>query len=466
MELLSMLGSVVGLIVFLVVALLVPLVFRKVVETNMVHITQTKKKTTSYGAGQAAGNVYYNWPSWFPIIGITRTVFKVSNFDLSLHAYKAYDKERVPFELDVTSFFRISDTNTAAQRVSNFEELHKQLTAIVQGAVRKILASHDINQIMIDRATFGEAFTNEVKTELLNWGVEPVKNMELMDIRDADGSNVIANIMAKKSSHIEMESRVEVANNMQVAQTAEINAKQTVDIRTQEAEQAVGQRTADKNRQVGIAEQRAEQDVKAEQKVTMERSMAVREVEQVRQAEIARAAAVVHAEQGRQTTVIDAEGKLAATQRLAEGIRVEGQAKADAETAMQLAPVNAQITLAKEIGQNEGYQRYLVSIETVDANKVVGVAQAEALKVADIKVIANAGEVPSGVKSAMDLFSTKGGTALGGALEALAQTPQGALLMNALTGGKSHTPTTDADTKATSRTPRRANGADGEASAS
>jgi len=49
--------------------------------------------------------------------------------------------------------------------------------------------------------------------------------MELMDIRDAQGHANIANIMAKKSSHIEMESRTEVAKNRQLAETAEIANK-------------------------------------------------------------------------------------------------------------------------------------------------------------------------------------------------------------------------------------------------
>ncbi|WP_421166690.1 SPFH domain-containing protein [Aeromonas dhakensis] len=234
---------IVPLVVLLVCFVLIPLCFRIVVDTNKVHIVQSKKKTTSYGAGMENGNVYYNWPSWIPVIGVTRIVLPVNNFSLQLDAYKAYDKERVPFELDVTAFFRVKDTNLAAERVANFESLHEQLKSVVQGSVRTILASHDINQIMTDRATFGRQFTEEVKMELESWGVEPVKSMELMDIRDSEDSRVIANIMAKKSSYIEMESRVEVAQNMKKAQAAEIEAEREVEMQRQSAEQAVGQRS-------------------------------------------------------------------------------------------------------------------------------------------------------------------------------------------------------------------------------
>ena len=96
---------------------------------------------------------------------------------------------------------------------------------------------------------------------------------------------------------------------------------------------------------------------------------------------------------------------------------------------MQLAPVEAQIVLAKEIGENEGYQQYLLGIENIGAYKIVGVEQAEALKVADIKIIANTGEPVEGMSNVMDLFSAKGGTNIGAMLEGLAQTEQGQALM-------------------------------------
>ncbi len=405
--------------------LLIAMMFRTVVETNRVHIVQSRKQTISYGTGQAAGNVYYNWPSKFPVIGITRIILPVSNFDLPLHQYKAYDKDRVPFELDVVAFFRIKDTNHAAERVSNFDDLKHQLLAIVQGAVRKILASHDINQIMVDRATFGQQFTVEVATELANWGVEPVKNMELMDIRDADGSAVIANIMAMKASHIEMSSRTEVARNKQEAETAEINARQVVEVRRQHAEQAVGERTAEKDKAVGIATQKAAQEVKVEEAATREKEMIVIRVQQVRQAEITRDQQVVAAEQDRQTRVIMAEGNLEATKRHAEGVRLEGEAKGAAEQAMQMAPVNAQIALAEKIAELEGYQQYLTAIKAIEAHVAVGSKQAEALKAADIKVIANTGKPTEGVSSVMDLFTSKGGTDVAAMVEAVAQSPLG-----------------------------------------
>ncbi len=420
------------LVVVAVAGLLAAVMFRRVVSTNTVHIVQSRTKTTPYGTQQGEGNVYYQWPSWVPGLGVTVIELPVSNFDLSLKDYEAYDKDRVPFKVDVTAFFRIENTALAAQRVSNIKELEEQLSLIVQGAVRKVLASDVIDSIMLERSKFGDEFTKEVAEQLKEWGVRSVKSMELMDIRDAHDSKVISNIMAKKTSHIEMESRTEVAKNTKAAETAEIESREAVDIRKQVAEEAVGKRTAEKERTVGIANQQSRQEVLAQEKVTQERDMEVKRVQQVKMAEITKEQQVVAAEQEKETMVIKAEGGLEAQRKEAEGVKVLGEAKADAEKAMQMAPVQAQIALAQEIGENEGYQKYLAMIEAVKAYLTVGSKQAEALQKAEVKVIANTGHPTAGARDVMDLFTSKGGTDLAAMVEGFAQTPLGQATLSKL----------------------------------
>lgn len=436
------------------VTLMLMFKWRTVVQTNVVHIVQSRKKTTSFGAGREAGNVYYAIPPWVPAFGLTVTELPVNNFSQDLNDYQAYDKDRVPFNLHVTAFFRIANTDRAAERVAHFGALQEQLLLVMKGAVRKILASHDIHNIMVSRATFGQAFTEEVSAELESWGVVPVKSMELMDIKDANGSHVIADIMAKKTSHIEMESRVEVASNQQKAKTAEIDAARTVELsaieakrttsladqdmqqavgeRTAKQEQAVGVARAEQQKAVGVATEKAQQETKAQAAITKEKEMQIVSVQTQRQAEIQREAAIVVAEQQKKVTVTVAEGQLEKTKLEAAGTEMTGAAKAQAEKAMQLAPIQAQIELAKEIGNNANYQTYLVTLRQVEASQAVGIAQAEALKEADIKVFANTGDAPSGITSVGDLFGTKGGLAVGAALEALKATKEGAAVAEAV----------------------------------
>lgn len=426
---------------------LVAISLRRVVDANMVHVVVSSKKTTNYGKGEGAGNVYYEWPSWVPVLGVTNTKLPTSIFDIDLNNYDAYDKERLPFVVDIMSFFRVTDPGVAAQRVSNFDELRDQLESIVQGAVRSILAKNELEFIMEDRSTFGEKFTKEVEGQLIEWGVEAVKNIELMDIRDAKDSQVVHNIMAKKKSFIEMESRREVAENRRIAEIAEINAKKEIDMQGQDAAQAVGLRRVENEREVALSEEKAKQLIQDQTKTTREKEMAVIKVQSVKQAEIDKEVEIVKAEQDKQKSIVMAEGKKQQTVLVADGdreakmleaqgIEAEGNARAEAEKASQLASVTAQTELAKEIGSNKEYQEYLINIEKVKASRDIGIEQAKALNKADIKVITNSGSPSSGLTNVMDIFSAKGGTEIGAMLEALGNTDKGSELLNKASGTK------------------------------
>ena len=422
-------------------ALFFAFIWRRVVPTNMVHIVQSSKNTVSYGRGRDAGNTYYAIPSFIPIFGVTVTHFPESIFDISLRDYEAYDTGRLPFVVDIKAFFRIADSQIAAQRVANFTELQGQLMGVLQGAVRGILGNDRLENIMQDRSTLGEKFTKEVNDQLQEWGVTTAKMIEFMDIRDTAGSQVIQNMMAKEKSRIEKESRVTVADNIREAEMKEIEAKREIALTRTQAEQQVGIRQAEADKEVGIAKEKSNQEVQTEAKITTERLMEVKKVEEVKAAEIAKDVAVVKAEQDKQVQVVNAdaekestvriaEGNLSATLKQAEGIQAEGAAKAEAEKAMLLAPVNAQLTLAKEIGDNEGYQTYLISVRNIEATESVGKEMAGAIKAADVKIIANSGDVQSGIGNLADIFTPKGGTSIGGMLEGLVQTDQGKALLN------------------------------------
>lgn len=456
-ESILMFGGI-GFAVFLLVVTAVWVIsLRRVVPTNMVHIVQTKKASKPYGRGKESGNVYYQWPAWIPIIGLTVTEFPESIFDVSLIDYDAYDSGRLPFMVDVKAFFRVELAETAAQRVASFAELKTQLQDVLRGAVRRILATNELEQIMQDRAKLGDEFTAEVNHQLQEWGVTTVKSIEFMDIRDSKGSTVITEIMAKEKSRIEMESRITVAENLRAAEEREIEATRQVDIQRQDAEQQVGVRTAVKEQTVGIAEETSKQQILVAAKTTTEKNMEVKRVEEVVGAQIAKDVAIVKANQDKevkiveadadkQQTVIAAEAKKAETETIAqgdltaakfnaEGIQATGLAEAEAKKALELAPVQAQIVLAKEIGENAPYQGYLIQVEQIKAGQVVGVETAKALANADLKVIANSGDPVSGVTKLGDLFTPTGGTSLTGMLSALSQTPEGSALVNRLTGG-------------------------------
>ena len=467
----------IGIPLFIMAILVLKILsLRRIVPTNVVHIVQRGKTTVSYGVGKTS-NVYYEWPKWLPRIGVEVRELPVSNFDIDLFAYSAYDKDRVPFIVDVKAFFHIADTNIAAAKVSSYEELKQQLENVVQGAVRSILAKSKLEEIMEERSVFGEQFTKMVNADLINWGVESIKNIELMDVRDSDESKVIHQIMAKRMSAIDMESRTEVAANRKKAEQAELIAQQEIAVTSAETEQlsgeararslqAIGIANAEATKKSGIAEQISLMDIAEAKQKTAEKDMEVIKVTQVKQAEINKEQEIIDAEKRKRTVEISAEAEqyrieteakaaLAARKNEAEGVQQYGEAEAKviaakgesvaaSEKANQLASVIAQTTLAKEIGSNKEYQDYLIRVKTVDKDQVVEIAKAEAmakaLESADLKILANSGDVVSGMNSFADILSSKGGSQINGLIESLKQSEEGKGLLDMLNKFTGNTP--------------------------
>lgn len=456
--------SLIGLGVLAILILSI-MALRRIVRTDEVHVVQKAKKTLVYGttAENNLGNTYYEFPSWCPILGVTVTKLPTAVFGLDLNDYDAYDKDRLPFLVDIKAFFRITDFRLASSRVTNIMELKEQLLSIVQGAARSILAKEDLENIMCERNVYGDKFTKEVAEQLKEWGVKAVKNIELMDIRDSHGSEVIANIMKKKKSQIEMESRTTVANNLQKAKEAEILANQEVALKEQDAHRQVGLRQAEVQQEVGMANEKAKQEVQAQVKLTTEKEMEVEKVRAVQTAEIEKQANIVTAQGQKQVVSINveasiakaegdkqvvilnaeanktqlerkAEADLTIAQNGAKGIQATGEAKAMAEKLAQSASVQAQIDLAKEIGENEGYQNFLLKQKEIEANAQIGIEQAKNLSGADIKIFANSGSVTDGVNQARGIFNAKNSFDVASALEAFISTPIGAEIADKLLG--------------------------------
>lgn len=469
--------AVAALLVFMFV--LIPMMFRVVVPTNEVHIIQRGKTTEPYGKGAKSndgskenGNVYYKWPSWVMKWGVNSIVLPTSIFGIDLKDYVAYDKGKVPFQVDIKAFFKVDDANTVAQRVESFGNMKNQLTDILRGSVRTILAGADIEEIMEGRGQFGDMFTAEVREQLLAWGISTVKNIEFMDITDGPGSEVVSNIMAKNQAAIEKVSRQEVAGHKKEAQMTEIDAVKEADMRQQAADEAVGQREAEKTKAIGISNEQAKQDIAEQSRITAEKDMAVAKVSEEKRADIDKSVAETVAKQDKEITRLEAEALLIKQEREADGIKVAagadlakqefeakgvevlaaadltkqklnaegvlalGESTAESAKLLKMADVEPQITLAKEIGANERYMEYLLGTQGIAVGGEVGKAKATALLNADVKVISNAGDADSGMDKVMDMFSSKGGTHIGGMLEALAQTDVGKGLLEQFTKRK------------------------------
>lgn len=436
------------IIFVLIAAVLIGLAFlireilklRRIVPPSEIHVVRQGDNTFLYGAVSNRigsgniinGNTYYDWPSWLPVIGVNVKIMPLAVFDIKLDDYRCNDNGKLPLSVDVQAFFRISDYQLAAASIRSSEDLKKQLRGVLEGTARHLFGKNDIETIMISYSGYGKGFTELIDNELSGWGIRTAKSIEIMDVHDAPGETVIKNIMQRKKSEVEKASRMAVAKNNEEAKKAEIDAMKAIELAEQEKLEIIGRRTAEATAAVNVEKEKAAQKTHDAAKVTKEKLMAVSEVEATRKAEIEKRAKTIAAEAERDKMSIESAGELAAKKNEAMGIKVKGQAEADAEKSYQMASVEAQTALAKEIGSNDGYQRYLVQTHQINAAKSVGLKQAENLGNADIRIIAGAGDISTGVGKAAGVFSPNGGFGMAGMLEAMGATDEGKALLESV----------------------------------
>ena len=450
------------IIVFLIIIFYVMTQLRKVVPTNEAHVVQTAKKSISYGKnvdGGKNGNAYYAWPSWLPSWGVSVQKLPLSIFDLQLNDYKAYDSGKVPFQVDITAFFEIKEPETAAEKVDTISDLRKQLNETLKWVVRQVLASKDILDIMESRSEIKDEFYNQVFSAVKSWGIK-LQNVEFMDIRDADGSKVVTNIMMKKRSQIESESEIEVAENQKKAiiekenkeaeaRSSAASAKSKADIIASDAqreaelkvienEKITQNKEIEKERVLAIQKEEAKQKLYEAEKVTTEKELEVTKVQEEKTAEIAKSIEIIKANEQKEKIIIDATAgkEKVELEAQANKVKVELQASADKNRIESIG-----IAKAKEldyIGTAEAKNKtqmaealntfdkealdYMKKELDVNLSEIVDLEKAKALSKADIKVISTWKNGGEWVKSFMDLFSANWGSNIWAMVEAAKNT--------------------------------------------
>lgn len=314
-----------------------------------------------------------------------RYILPLTNVKLDINDIHLNDKEMAPFICDVVTWLHIEDPVKAAERLdfstgNAFQSLHMDLTAIVQAIARASSMKQEILDIMRDRATFANGVSAEVDVILQSWGVKLV-NLEVNDIRDESGSQIIENYELMRKAAIESKARIEVAGRNREAVEAEQENRQAAEIATANAEKEFKTTQIERDRVVGIATQTQIQDVAIAEALTNAKKIDALRVITVGEANVTKEA-----------TVAEAEGKAEAIritgEKEAQVVTLKGAADGSAIEAKGLAEAKAKDAMAKALKE---FNDAGINLEKIRAGVEIQRAFAEAYgKIAanaDIKIV-------------------------------------------------------------------------------
>ena len=371
---------VIGLIVFVIIVVINVLSWYRIVPPSEVHLVITPNKKLIVSSDDSISKdgkkTYFEIPKYIPFIG--RIVRKM---DLTIKelitTQETYEVNQARFSVKASTKYRVIDVLRAAETFTEMRDLEKQLNEVIQAAVRAVTVKYDVVDARGQKTQMEDAIRDEVTDDLAAWGLELV-NFQLVDFSDTADSTIISDISKRREVEISATTREQNAEKMKQAR-----------IKEAEADEKAQTREIERDRVIGEQEQLKAEMIATKEKVAEEQRFQVVQVQTISQAEIDKEKAIVEAKQSKETEEILRDQKKLEGEgdRLREEQRAKGSAAPIREK--YLAEAEGKEKLQEALNKFTPAAITALTAELiVNMQKDVGIATANALQTADMKVFA------------------------------------------------------------------------------
>ncbi len=382
------------------VLLLLSMIFRmwkKVPQDKAMVVTGMRKKVITGGGGFV-----------LPVLERTDTI-SLGNIQLNINTSQTMSSQGVPIDVVGTAVIKVRNTHesiyaaieqfTGANETQIQKSISDQVTLILEGKLREIVASMTVEQIYNDREAFSAKVQEVVGTKIGEMGLE-LKDFSIKDVNDTNG--YIRALGAKQIA--EKKKDAEIAQAMALKEESIKKAEATKEGEKARLEAETEVSAAIKAKEVRESDYRIEQEsakAKADAAYEIQKSITNKEViaaymeadilKQIKQKELQEAQLQV--EIARELKQIELE------QRRAEKTREELKTKV-------VEPANAEREQKKAEAEAEKYYRIAEAEARAEAKKAEAIAEAEAISLkakAEAEAAAISGEARAKAIAAVGL---------------------------------------------------------------
>lgn len=403
--LVSSLGSDIGPIIITIVAVVAILalltgifrMWKKVPQDKAMVVTGMKKRVITGGGGLV-----------IPVLERTDTI-SLGNIQLNINTSQTMSSQGVPIDVAGTAVIKVRNTHesiyAAIEQFTGMNEsqiqgsISEQVTLILEGKLREIVASMTVEQIYNDREAFSAKVQEVVGTKIGEMGLE-LKDFSIKDVNDTNG--YIRALGAKQIAEKRKDAEIAQAMAQKEESVQKSAATKEGEKARLEAETEVS--AAIKAKEVQEAQYRSEQEsakAKADAAYEIQKSITNKDViaaqmeadilRQQKQKELQEAQLQVEIAREQKQTELE--------QRRAEKTREELKTKV-------VEPANAEREQKKAEADAEKYTKIAEAEARAEARKAEATAEAEAIKVkaeAEANAAAIGGEARAKAISAVGL---------------------------------------------------------------
>lgn len=373
MIILAVIASVVGLIAL---AFLFLTLFYVVVNPNQAHVVvfmgkgrkvySPSKVSLEDQKNKELSKSYSTAYFYLPIL-MKRIIVSLENVKHEINEIILKDVNVAPFKCDITCWFKIQDPDLAAEKLdvdadgSIVESVRETLNAQIQGVARAAAMEQEVIDLMRNRKVFSDSVYKEVNGDLDDWGIQLVK-LEIIDFSDTDESHVIKDYEKRREAVIESKTRIEVAEQTQLAEVKEAEARKLSEEARIHTQQEIQMKEVDMMQTVDTRKAEARIKVAEQLEKANDKEVKAKKTEIVGRASYEAEAAEIIAKGRAQAQVKEAEGQSQGITLLAkadaEKIRSLGKAEAEAvshkaEAQQKFTDVSKDIEMAKIVADLE-----------------------------------------------------------------------------------------------------------------
>jgi len=355
----------------------------RVVPPDEAHVRIMFNKREVFSSQIKDGKMSY-WVIPF-VTDITR--LPLTNIRIDVPDIKLNDKNMAKFVCDINCFVHIVNPLLAAERTGitiqqiryeGYKSLTDDFRIIIESIGRTVATKQTILEIYNDRDKLDDAVRVELSKVLPGWGLELV-DMEIREIKDAEESTIISDIEKKEAAKINADARVQIAIENKRATISEAENLKEAEMKKAITEEEWKKRQIEKERTISIATQEKNQKEAEQAILANEKAVEAKRKLDVGYATVAKETTIQIAEGQKAKAVLEASAKAQATElegNATANVR-EITGKAEASVKEMIGKAEA-IAIEKIAEAKQKYTGTALNIELINANKEVGLKQAEA----------------------------------------------------------------------------------------
>ncbi len=378
--------------------------WRKVPQDKAMVVTGLKKRVITGGGGLV-----------IPVLERTDTI-SLGNIQLNVNTSQTMSSQGVPIDVLGTAVIKVRNTHesiyTAIEQFTGANEMQiqksigDQVTLILEGKLREIVASMTVEQIYNDREAFSAKVQEVVGTKIGEMGLE-LKDFSIKDVNDTNGyiralgakqiaekkkDAEIAQAMALKEESIKKSEATKEGERARLEAQTEVSAAMKAK-EVQEAEYRIEQESAKAKadaayeiqksityKEVIAAQMEADILKQVKQKELQEAQLQVDIARELKQIELEQRRAEKTREELRTKVVEPANADREQKKAEADAVKYAQIAEAEARAEAKKAEANAEAEAIRLKGKAEADAAAISGDAKAKAISAVGLAEAEAIK--------------------------------------------------------------------------------------